>query len=374
MFCPKELAILVCGTPLSLSGIFLKLFPYLCQIFQPRSSHSWNVYSLNCATWVAGNIKRRSAYANVLTTILDLDRSSGRFFIICPVLRGYPSWNNTPHGRSAIYGGCASPSHFLHYAAASRRNLCISLIFLIGRFSFDNASLSIAAQISMRTSLNTLLTIACCIHFAYSAPAPKESGSSPKPYSPKKEHTGNPKILTVEQLQAQQPSNGLPSNSNVTLVYSTLGIGNQNYTCNGTAYVQTEPGDGAVAQLYDTTEFLRRNPSEINTLSQDCNFEDCKYPHLFSLLLGQHFFTADLVPTFDLFNADPPLLLSGVKDGDVPAPDSSDVDWLFLTQKDPSQGLSEVYRIDTFQGKPPSSCSGNGDLSVPYTAQYWFYR
>ena len=43
---------------------------------------------------------------------------------------------------SGIYGGCASPSHFLLHASASRGLSCISFIFLIGRFPSASASLS----------------------------------------------------------------------------------------------------------------------------------------------------------------------------------------------------------------------------------------
>ena len=50
--------------------------------------------------------------------------------------------------------------------------------------------------------------------------------------------------LTSQQLQAKQPLNGLPSNSQYSLVYTTLGIGHQNYTCSNGVYVQTEEGDG----------------------------------------------------------------------------------------------------------------------------------
>ena len=146
---------------------------------------------------------------------------------------------------------------------------------------------------------------------------------------------------------------------------------------NGTAFVQTEPGDGAVAILYDTTSFLQENPQEISTLAQDCNYESCAFPELLAQALGEHYFSASLIPTFDLYKAVPRLIISASKASGVPAPDSADLDWLLLTANPaagPVQGLAEVYRIDTYTGKPPSSCRKEGrTISVPYAAQYWFY-
>lgn len=201
-------------------------------------------------------------------------------------------------------------------------------------------------------------------------PAPKE----PCPSQTRAADPSN--FLSTLQLQTEQPLEALPSNSNVTLIHSTLGIGHQNYTCNGTAFVQTEPGDGAVAFLYDTTAFLQRRPNAVNTLAERCNYESCRFPQLLNRLLGEHYFTADLIPTFALSEADPPLILSAAKAGDVPAPDSTNIDWLLLTANPAavSEGLSEVYRVDTFGGKPPATCSSVGEMtSIPYTAQYWFY-
>ena len=191
------------------------------------------------------------------------------------------------------------------------------------------------------------------------------------------EHPGHA-VVTAQQLQLQQPLNGLPSNNNVTLAYSTLGIGLQNYTCNGTAYVQTESGDGASALLYDTTEFLERHPNQINDLAQHCNYEQCDYPHLLNRLLGDHYFSVAHTPTFNLTYADTDLVLSAAKVGDEPAPASQDIDWLLLTANTTdgiTQGLAEVYRIDTYRGKAPSACDKAGQaVQVPYTAQYWFFQ
>jgi len=222
----------------------------------------------------------------------------------------------------------------------------------------------------MKTSHQILLAATTLLATTTALPAP--AASQPPSYNP------HSHILTVSELQTQQPLLALPSNSNVTLLYSTLGIGVQNYTCNGTNFVQTSPGDGASALLYDTTHFLQRHPAYIQNLTQVCNYASCEFPRLLHRLLGDHYFSDLLVPTFNLTLAEPTRVLSASKSGDVAAPSSSDIDWLFLTANPTNgitQGLAEVYRIDTFQGKAPSSCSGVGSTtSVPYSAQYWFYE
>lgn len=191
----------------------------------------------------------------------------------------------------------------------------------------------------------------------------------------------------AQTLQSQQPLlTGLPSNSNVTLQYVALGVGNQNYTCDGTSYVQTKSSDGALAMLYDATPYLASNPSAIGSLASDrvakveagmCDDETNSNPEL--EYLGQHFFTSQMVPTFDLYMADPELKLSGSKVSAVPAPVADAVSWLYLLDcgDGTSNGLNTVYRVETAQGVAPSSCTAEEkgkQLAVTYAAEYWFYN
>ncbi|TKA30710.1 hypothetical protein B0A50_02430 [Salinomyces thailandicus] len=202
-----------------------------------------------------------------------------------------------------------------------------------------------------------------------------------------------PHILTsskpyTEKLQSKQPLQpGLPANTELTLQYVTLGLGVQNYTCNGQRYIQNEAGDGAHATLYDATHYLGALPTEINTLpprrlfayeslhqrEQVANVA----PHL--QVLGEHFFTSALVPTFDLSEAKPPLRLSAAKAAAVPAPTDDAVAWLYLVDRDDGQsdGLKAVYRVETVKGVAPSSCTAEetgSQLAVSYAAEYWFYQ
>ena len=89
-------------------------------------------------------------------------------------------------------------------------------------------------------------------------------------------------------------------------------------------------------------------------------------------MLGEHYFDATHVPTFDL---SPQIgFLKAKKAGDIAAPVEGAVDWLKLDAVEGSKGLGEVYRVETAGGKAPGTCEGLvGVVEVPYAAQYWFY-
>lgn len=104
--------------------------------------------------------------------------------------------------------------------------------------------------------------------------------------------------------------------------------------------------------------------------------------------LGHHYFDSSSAPTFDLSASTGGLFFSGAKIGDVKAPTAADkglfetnaVDWLELgdNSRGLSNGVVNVYRVVT-AGGAAEACSVSGAnkageyLSVPYTAQYWFY-
>lgn len=98
--------------------------------------------------------------------------------------------------------------------------------------------------------------------------------------------------------------------------------------------------------------------------------------------LGHHFFDEANTPTFDLSGAGDGELFKGKKDANVAAPADADkgvdpvtsaVDWLRLSDKGTSTGVSLVYRVLTAGGNAvPCSAAGEAQ-SVPYTAQYWIY-
>jgi hypothetical protein len=208
--------------------------------------------------------------------------------------------------------------------------------------------------------------------------------------------------LSLKRLQEEQPINGLPANSNVTLQYVGLGVGVQNYTCASTT---TSPiAVGAIATLFDITDHLKNTGDVSDDLSSnylrayekkacvadaaDLSDNSCEESinHLHLHVLGKHYFASiggAAVPSFDIHSDD---FLSAQKVGDVPAPaDAYDgqnaagaVDWIFLTTDGSprSIALSEVYRVNTAGGVPgPSKCKlGATRFSVKYVAQYWFYK
>jgi hypothetical protein len=191
--------------------------------------------------------------------------------------------------------------------------------------------------------------------------------------------------------------------------YVQLGLGFQNYTCNGTAYVQTAPSSGAIANLYDFTDDL--TPANLDTLSpailkkfESClkatscepkDGQDCDLCHVLAIAsiepdalrqTGFHFFDRPAgaqVPNFNIFEAGD--FLSAKRAGGVKAPAGSytgrnglgTIDWLYLVDNASgrSHGLSSVYRVETAGGVAPKTCDTAGTQAfIPYAAQYWFYQ
>ncbi|KAF7870492.1 hypothetical protein EAF04_004236 [Stromatinia cepivora] len=182
------------------------------------------------------------------------------------------------------------------------------------------------------------------------------------------------------------PVNGgasvLPSPSG-TLAYVALGRGIQNYTCS--AVGATPVALGAVASLYDATEYAKCNSAALNNLPNIAvytNLPSTTSDRFLGLkTLGKHFFDASGTPTFDLYTVSK--ILYSAKTGDVVAPmnaspgpaDTGAVDWLSLSAKATytSVGLTEVFRVETAGGNSINPCTKAGVQSVQYAAQYWFY-
>ncbi|KAI1422927.1 hypothetical protein F5Y12DRAFT_569013 [Xylaria sp. FL1777] len=202
------------------------------------------------------------------------------------------------------------------------------------------------------------------------------------------------------------PSTGgatsLPS-PDAPLKHIAVGHGIQNYTCTTVGTAGTSIG--ALAVLHDITNLYPG--SGLNALSTtDWNGLTSKVLRTTSMpiitsdplspfpaetdltvsgiqnplpFLGHHFFDSAGVPTFSLHN-DAELLKSQKILG-IPAPSTADkglsgegaVDWLYLSDKGGSIGLTKVYRVMT-SGGAAAVCAAIGDTqSVPYTAMYWFY-
>lgn len=186
--------------------------------------------------------------------------------------------------------------------------------------------------------------------------------------------------------------NGLPAPKG-QLVSIGAGHGVQQYKCAEAGGAATSVG--ALAVLYDVTamepaaragltaKLLRETPMPLN-LKDPANVFPADVPLVTvggaSLTpLGRHFFDAG-TPTFEI--CDGRARFAGAKAAGVPAPAGADkgledtgaVDWLFLTSKAGSVGVSSVYRIDTAGGGPLKCASAGQTFDVPYAALYVFYK
>ncbi|KAI9448427.1 hypothetical protein H4582DRAFT_1900707 [Lactarius indigo] len=175
--------------------------------------------------------------------------------------------------------------------------------------------------------------------------------------------------------------------------YVVIGVGNQNYSCTASG---TYTSVGAVAQLFDITglygtpEFWQIQDDAYDTWS-DCPSTDplerglaVRLNRKFGIgIAGQHYFvnssTGSLSPKFDFTSSgstagNPDAFVVAARAGGIPAPTcSQDIDWLELKGVD-GKLASEVFRVDTNAGKPPSSCTpGSPVITVKYSAQYWIF-
>jgi hypothetical protein len=185
----------------------------------------------------------------------------------------------------------------------------------------------------------------------------------------------------------------LPPPTGLILRSITIGHGVQNYTCVSATTNSTPVSIGALATLYDITSLALSSPDLASTLPAlaaalplTASFIVPNMPLFLEgvgtfPILGGHFFTAEATPTFDLFTAGARIFSKVAKK--IKAPAEADrglegtgaVDWLALTAKDGSVGLSQVFRVQTAGGNPPPSCAGvEGVISVPYAASYHFYE
>lgn len=192
------------------------------------------------------------------------------------------------------------------------------------------------------------------------------------------------------------PSSTLPPPTGLVLKFVGLGIGTQNYTCATPSSTAVPASDGALATLYDLGTRLNTDPMaawKIGSLSglalSLSFFPDILDGYLqsqgYSKVLGEHFFTSAMVPTFCLSDVLPPPIpqVNGKKNATMAAPTSScpgqfnegAVPWLYLIDNGGSTGgVNTVYRLETAGGQPPATCESMGTaFTVPYAAQYWIY-
>ena len=173
--------------------------------------------------------------------------------------------------------------------------------------------------------------------------------------------------------------------------YVTIGRGVQNYTCATSTPESIPKAIGALAVLYDVTARALLTPEIVQFMADsavalpETSFilggRPLDVPNVGTYpVIGEHFFTADGTPFFDVFDAGKRIFCKLVAKIKAPTNASKGpngtgaVDWLDLAAKDGSVGFATVYRVSTAGGNPPASCAGQPSVvSIPYAAAYHFY-
>ncbi|KDN36802.1 hypothetical protein RSAG8_10584, partial [Rhizoctonia solani AG-8 WAC10335] len=175
--------------------------------------------------------------------------------------------------------------------------------------------------------------------------------------------------------------------------YIALAIGTQNYSCTNAGNYRS---DGAISTLVDISCLYKSDPelfeniqdSAYNLLLKSGNntpdsldgIEDVigYYPYT----LGEHYFIPQngaIAPKFDFErsqkgNEDAYIVARQL--GGIPSPEGSqNIDWLQL-ERTSGRLAKYVFRVDTRGGQPPETCDSfkaGQDITVPYTAKYWFF-
>jgi len=75
----------------------------------------------------------------------------------------------------------------------------------------------------------------------------------------------------------------------------------------------------------------------------------------------------------DAFAGNPNAYVVASEVGGIPAPTGTgDVDWLSLVGLQ-GELATQVFRVETKSGQPPSSCTSGPPITVKFTTQYWLY-
>lgn len=168
------------------------------------------------------------------------------------------------------------------------------------------------------------------------------------------------------------------------LSHVAIGRGTQNYTCAANPNTSTAPkAVGAIATLFNATCQAVRAPAvlaDVTALALNYQIPSSQIADI--MQSGHHEFTEKGVPLFKL-------VTDKVNFGYVQAKPAANstapttavkgtnglgtVAWLKL---DAVEGdYKSVFRINTAGGTAPKTCEGlEGDFTVPYSAEYWFYK
>ncbi|KAF2997928.1 hypothetical protein E8E13_005287 [Curvularia kusanoi] len=190
---------------------------------------------------------------------------------------------------------------------------------------------------------------------------------------------------TCDLTNAALPSeaSGLPAvGSGLKLAHIAVGRGVQNYTCATAAATETPKAVGAIASLFNATCDGVRAPAVLASVTKIAlEYNIPTGPLADDRLSGHHEFTEKGIPFFNLktdrvnfgeVHVNVTSKMAAPKSASNGPNNLGSVPWLKLVHLDGD--YQEVYRVNTAGGVAPKTCEGvQGDFSVQYAAEYWFY-
>lgn len=170
----------------------------------------------------------------------------------------------------------------------------------------------------------------------------------------------------------------------MSLKHVAIGRGTQNYTC-GTDATAAPTAVGAVATLFNASCVAGSYPdllAMMPNVALNFNLSGKTLAPSDLAISGHHYFTTTTTPTFNMDTTNEQIgFASCAKNNSSPAPAGSSVGqngvgngavaWLkLLTKTGTTGGLTEVYRVNTAGGSPPTTCAGMPSaFEVQYSAQ-----
>ncbi|CAE6462190.1 unnamed protein product [Rhizoctonia solani] len=206
--------------------------------------------------------------------------------------------------------------------------------------------------------------------------------------TPTRNHYGCDVSHDVLDLPPTQSNISIPNETRPK--YITLAVGTQNYTCTNSG---TYSAAGAVSILVDISCLYKSDPklfedvqnTAYNLFSRSgngmptLNQVEALIGHR-PYILGNHYFIpwdGAIAPYFDFRSQEggDEAYMVGQLVGGITSPEGSqNIDWLQLASID-GELAKYVFRVDTQGGQPPDSCDKEGhNITVPYTAKYWFFK
>lgn len=184
------------------------------------------------------------------------------------------------------------------------------------------------------------------------------------------------------QLTQTNTDVGLPPpTAGLKVHHVAVGRGTQNYTCDAGNATAAPKAAGAVATLFNVSCVAALYSDVLNAMpgmAVHFQIEDASQvgPNILTKS-GVHYFSDATTPFFDL---NTPTLDIGeaptAKNASADAPSTASVGqlgekavaWLKLDTKDgATQGIKEVYRVDTAGGSPPATCK---DMAATFEIEY----